>query len=246
MAQTVFRAFRSVARSRSVFSRALTMAAPSQSQKLFRPLQVGELGELQHRVVLAPLTRNRAEEPTLAPSSLHVEYYAQRATPGGLLITEATYISPESHGYRHAPGIFTDTQVEAWKKVTDAVHSVGGLITCQLWHIGRVAHPSYVKHPLVEATSDVWKPGVSASDVPFNRVPHLTYEGNIVEPVPPRPLDTEEIPRLVRDYVHAAKCAKRAGFDGVELHAAHGYLIDQFLNKDTNKRDDAYGGSIEK
>lgn len=215
--------------------------------KLFSPLKVGELGALAHRVVLAPLTRNRAEEPTLAPSSLHVEYYSQRATPGGLLISEATYISPETHCYQHAPGIFTDAQVEGWKKVTDAVHRAGGKITCQLWHVGRVSHPSFVKHPLVSALADVWgAPGVSASDVPMRKPPHTTYDGKFVKPMPPRPLETEEIPRLVRDYVHAAKCAKRAGFDGVELHAAHGYLIDQFLNKDVNKRTDQYGGSVEK
>ena len=221
------------------------MSHQEESSPLFQPLQLGLIGTLGHRIVLAPLTRKRAEEPTLAPSSLAAEYYAQRATPNGLLISEATYISPESLAYPHAPGIWSDAQVAGWKKVTKAVHAKGGKITCQLWHVGRVAHPSFGSHPTAAALSDVWQPGVSASDVPIKRGFHITYDGKIIEPVAPRPLGTEEIPRLIRDYVHAAKCAKRAGFDGVELYAAHGYLIDQFLNSGTNKRTDAYGGSIE-
>lgn len=216
--------------------------------KLFRPLRIGDIGTLSHRIVLAPLTRNRATEPSLAPSSLAVQYYRQRASRGGLLITEAANISPESLAYPSTPGIWTRQQVEGWKNVTSAVHEKGGYIVCQLWHTGRVAHPDFARHPCNE--SKKYQPCVSASAVPItNRhgkhAKTVTHEG--VKPHgTPRPLDSKvDIPRLCQDYKWAAQMAKDAGFDGVELHAAHGYLIDQFLNNGTNQRTDEYGGSVE-
>eukprot|EP00037_Helgoeca_nana_P001307 m.26190 g.26190 ORF g.26190 m.26190 type:complete len:222 (+) comp11688_c0_seq1:40-705(+) len=186
---------------------------------LFAPLQIGTIGRC-HRVVLAPLTRMRAEEPGLTPTRSHVEYYAQRASPGGLLISEASYISTETHGYPHAPGIFTDSQVDAWRKVTDAVHSKGGKITCQLWHIGRVAHESWKQHPLALAYSDVWQLGVSASAIAIPTGQAKSFSGARAEQTVPRALTTQEIPRLIADYVHSAKCAMLAGFDGVEVQCA--------------------------
>eukprot|EP00462_Mataza_sp_D1_P024387 CAMPEP_0175133358 /NCGR_PEP_ID=MMETSP0087-20121206/7597_1 /TAXON_ID=136419 /ORGANISM="Unknown Unknown, Strain D1" /LENGTH=409 /DNA_ID=CAMNT_0016415837 /DNA_START=32 /DNA_END=1261 /DNA_ORIENTATION=- len=208
---------------------------------MFTPIKVGELS-LKHRVVLAPLTRTRASEPELAPRDMAVEYYAQRATPGGLLITEATNISPEAVGYPHTPGIWTAAQTAAWKKVTDAVHAKGAYIVMQLWHVGRVSHPDFAQHPLA-ASSGLALPSVSASDIPIKGNTR-TYLQKKTPHVPARPLATEEIARLVGDYRHAAENAKRAGFDGVELHAAHGYLIDQFLNSGVNTRNDEYGGSM--
>lgn len=203
--------------------------------KLFTPLQLGRIGRLTHRVVLAPLTRNRTSEPSLAPSSLAVQYYRQRASPGGLLISEATNISPESLAYPGAPGIWNQEQVAGWKKVTDAVHEKGGYLVCQLWHTGRVAHPSYATHPAAMAYYAAKGthhqpriPSVSASAVPITnrhgkRGNTITYSG-LEKHAIPRALD--DIPRLIDDYRHAAQNAMDAGFDGVEIHAAHGYLID--------------------
>jgi N-ethylmaleimide reductase len=215
------------------------------ASKLFKPLQVGRIGTLQHRVVLAPLTRNRASEPDLAPSPLAVQYYQQRASPGGLLITEATNISPESLAYPSTPGIWSESQTQGWKQVTKAVHDKGGFVVCQLWHTGRVAHPSFANHPAAKELN--YTPCVSSSPTPIvnrhgKRGKTATYDG-IVEHAMPRALDKEEIPRLCQDYSRAAQNAKEAGFDGVELHAAHGYLIDQFLNDGVNHRTDEYGGS---
>jgi len=215
--------------------------------KLFRPLKVGGIGTLSHRVVLAPLTRNRASEPGLAPTFLSVQYYRQRASRGGLLITEATHISPESLAYPSTPGIWSAEQVEGWKRVTSAVRAKGGFLICQLWHTGRVAHPDYSDHP---CNGNKYPTCVSASDVPIvNRHGKpgntVTYRG-IKPHAVPRPLDSNhDIPRLCRDYKLAAQMAKDAGFAGVELHAAHGYLIDQFLNDGTNRRTDEYGGSVQ-
>jgi len=201
------------------------------TKALSESLQVGKFA-LQHRVVLAPLTRCRSDD-VLAPRPMNVEYYKQRASPGGLLISEATHISGESVGYAFTPGIWTEKQVEQWKKVTDAVHEEGGYIVCQLWHTGRVAHAKFADiHPIVKEGGLL--PPVSASATPMPGRDDI-----------PRALKLEEIPRLIENYKHACECAKKAGFDGVEVHAAHGYLIDQFLNDHVNKRTDKYGGSIE-
>lgn len=217
---------------------------------LFRPLRLGGVGVLRHRVVLAPLTRNRSREHDLVPSSLSVRYYRQRASPGGLLISEATHVSPESLAYPRTPGVWTDAQVEGWRRVTDAVHEVGGLVVCQLWHTGRVAHPRYAHHAAVNDDHDNARrrPCVSASAVPVadrrgRRGKTIDHEGAVREHGTPRALTTAEIARLRGDYVRAARNAERAGFDGVELHAAHGYLIDQFLNDNVNRRTDEYGGA---
>ena len=222
---------------------------------LFKPTSLGGSARLAlgHRVVLAPLTRNRADAETLVPQAMCVEYYKQRASPGGLLISEATNISPESLAYPATPGIWNAAQVEGWRKVTDAVHEEGGLIFCQLWHTGRVAHDSYRLHPLGDPAR---APSVSASStqiVKQSGKPGKTLgygDAGFVDYSVPRALRDDEISgRLLDDYRRAASNARAAGFDGVELHAAHGYLIDQFLNDGVNVRgaaESGYGGSIEK
>lgn len=219
------------------------------SSGLFAPLPLGGGGvKLKHRVAMAPLTRLRATEPGMAPRAMNVEYYAQRASDGGLLISEATNISTESVGYHHAPGIWSEEQVEGWRKVTDAVHAKGGYIFCQLWHIGRVSHPSWREHPLLKelAASGAPMPSVSASAVAAPGKTQNAYPSGPLGPnAVPRALELAEIPRLVADYRHAARNALRAGFDGVEVHGAHGYLLDQFLRTGTNLRKDAYGGTPE-
>ena len=226
----------------------------SHPHPLFQPLRTGAGGDgpldLAHRIALAPLTRNRASEPNLCAHDLHVEYYAQRASPGGLLITEATCISPEAVGYMSVPGIWTEAQTRSWRDVTNAVHARGGKIFMQLWHTGRVAQPSYGEHPMLRASGKAL-PSVSASDLGMTHpktgkpLQTLTYKGP-EECAAPRALSTEEVSgRLRHDYVHAARNAMRAGFDGVELHAAHGYLVDQFIQDGTNKRTDQYGGTVE-
>lgn len=220
------------------------------AQALFQPLLLSNNGiQLEHRVVLAPLTRNRATEPNLCPHDIHINYYSSRATQGGLLITEATNISPEAVGYFSVPGLWTQEQGDAWRRVTDAVHAKGGKIFCQLWHTGRISQPSFGQHPfLIHSGKPL--PSVSASNVtmthPTTNKPlsAMTYQGK-EECVAPRALSIEEMPRLIEDYRHAARMALVAGFDGVELHAAHGYLIDQFINSGTNLRKDKYGGTIE-
>ncbi|CAJ1363864.1 unnamed protein product [Effrenium voratum] len=216
---------------------------------LFQPLVLGGGAlRLKHRVVLAPLTRTRASEADMAPQSMCAEYYQQRASEGGLLISEATNISMESCGYHRAPGIWSEAQVSAWRCVTDKVHDKGGYIFCQLWHIGRVSHPSWSQHPLLAAAkaSGAPMPSVSASEVAMPGKTYNVYpEGSKGPNAAPRALETAELPRLVADYRHAARCAMRAGFDGVEVHAAHGYLLDQFLRTGTNHRTDRYGGSVE-
>ena len=203
---------------------------------LFSPLQVGEL-QLAHRVVLAPLTRMRSTQPGDVPNALNAAYYGQRASKGGLLITEATQISRQGKGYPAAPGIHSAGQVEGWKLVTEAVHAKGGLIFLQLWHVGRISHSSL--HPEtglpVSASAIAPADGKMAFTAEFKQVPFET----------PRALELDELPGIVADYKRAAENAKAAGFDGVEIHSANGYLLDQFLEDKTNHRTDAYGGSIE-
>lgn len=202
------------------------------TEKLFTPFTAGDL-DLKNRVVMAPLTRNRADDVTGEVSDLHVTYYTQRAG-AGLIVSEGTQISPEGKGYIQTPGIHTPGQVAAWRKVTDAVHAQGGKIVVQLWHVGAVSHSSI--QPDGQAP-------VSASALTMS-TKTFTHDG-FAAPSAARALELSEIPRVVQDYVHAAQCAKEAGFDGVELHAANGYLIEQFLKDGTNKRTDAYGGSVE-
>jgi N-ethylmaleimide reductase len=199
---------------------------------LFDPVVLGPY-TLANRIVMAPLTRSRADDEGV-PGELQALYYGQRAS-AGLIISEATNISPQGKGYIRTPGIWSKEQVEGWKLTTKAVHDKGGRIYLQLWHVGRVSHPDL-------------QPGgslpVAPSAVRAENQQAYTYEG--FKPlVTPRALETAEISGIVADYAHAAKCAKEAGFDGVEIHAANGYLLQQFLSDKTNKRTDQYGGSIE-
>ncbi len=201
---------------------------------LFDPLRLGDI-DLATRIVMAPLTRNRA--PGRLPNALMAQYYAQRADPAtgaGLLITEATQISPQGQGYADTPGIHSAAQVAAWRVVTNAVHARGGRIVCQLWHVGRVSH--------VRVQEGGRAPVSSTARVAASK----TYvDGAFQSCSPPRALGADEIPGIVADYAHAARCAMDAGFDGVEVHAANGYLIDQFMRDSINDRTDAWGGSIE-
>ena len=194
------------------------------------PIQFGEL-KLKNRVVMAPLTRSRATRDRV-PTPMMVEYYAQRAS-AGLIIAEATVISEEANGYEYTPGLFTDAQVEGWKPITQAVHDKGGLIVSQLWHVGRVSHPDLLNGETPVSASAVKQAG------------HVSLLRPKREFVEPRPLEIAEIHAITEQYKQAAIRAKQAGFDGVELHAANGYLIDQFLQSKTNLRDDIYGGSVE-
>ena len=198
---------------------------------LFQAVQAGDL-HLANRIAMAPLTRNRADADR-NPTALTVTYYTQRAS-AGLLITEASQISPEGQGYLDTPGIYADTQVAAWKKVTDSVHAAGGKIVIQLWHVGRISHSSLLPNGI---------PPVSST---ARRAEAKTFTAAGFEDVStPRALRTDELPRIVADYRHAARNAIRAGFDGVEIHGANNYLLEQFLRSSINDRSDAYGGSIE-
>lgn len=198
---------------------------------LFDPLKLGALS-LSNRIVMAPLTRNRAAEGGV-PQPINVIYYAQRAS-AGLIISEATPISAMAHGYPALPGIYTNEQVAGWKNVTDAVHAKGGKIVIQLWHVGRISHPSLLPNNVLPLAPSAIKPAGKA----------FTYQG-LVDYVEPRALEATELPSIVADYVHATQCALDAGFDGVEVHSANGYLLDQFLRDGSNKRTDNYGGSFE-
>ncbi|MGI2904567.1 alkene reductase [Tolypothrix sp. VBCCA 56010] len=198
---------------------------------LLSPYKLGEL-ELPNRIVMAPLTRQRAGKGNV-PHQLNAEYYVQRAT-AGLIIAEATQVSPQGQGYPNTPGIHSPEQVAGWRLVTDAVHQHKGRIYLQLWHVGRISHP--------DLQPDQALPVAPSAIAPKGQV--LTYEG--MKPfVTPRALETEEIPKIVEQYRQGAENALEAGFDGVEIHAANGYLIDQFLRDGTNQRTDKYGGSIE-
>lgn len=201
------------------------------TDKLFTPLTIGTM-TLPNRLVMAPLTRNRAAAGNV-PQALNVDYYVQRAS-AGLIISEGTQISPEGQGYLATPGIHSPAQVAGWREVTDAVHAKGGHIFAQLWHVGRVSHTSL--QPAGQAP-------VAPSAIRAKTQVYIST--GFADASEPRALDTEEIPRVVDDYRRAAENAKQAGFDGIELHGANGYLVDQFLRDGTNKRTDQYGGSIE-
>src|SRR6266404_750869 len=203
---------------------------------LFSTVQIGPY-QLGHRLVMAPLTRMRAEKPSLAPRPLNAEYYAQRATPGGLIIAEASPVMATGFGSPGVPGIYSEQQIAGWREVVDAVHAKGGVIFLQLWHVGRVSHSSFQPGGVLPVAP-------SAVAIP----PDLktgTADGKVVTYETPRPLETSEIPAVVDAYRQAAQNALQAGFDGVEIHGANGYLIEQFLQSHTNLRTDQYGGSIE-
>ncbi|MCY0967439.1 alkene reductase [Parathalassolituus penaei] len=196
---------------------------------LFDPIQMGEL-HLSNRVIMSPLTRCRAEGRI--PNALMAEYYAQRAS-AGLIISEATAVTPMGVGYPDTPGIWSDEQVEGWKLVTNAVHQAGGKIVCQLWHVGRISDPSYLDGELPVSASAIKPAG------------HVSLVRPMKEFETPRALETAEIPAIIEAYRVGAENARKAGFDGVELHGANGYLPEQFLHSSTNQRTDQYGGSLE-
>jgi N-ethylmaleimide reductase len=203
------------------------------SNQLFTPVRVGAFN-LAHRVVLAPLTRMRSEMPGNVPGPAMVKYYEQRATPGALLIAEATFVSRQGNGGYGSPGIENDDQAAGWREVVKAVHAKGATIVLQLWHVGRVSHTS------LQADG-----GVPVSPSGFDAGLFALLEGKPGPATPPRALETEEIAEIVEQYRAAAQRATAAGFDGIELHAANGYLIDQFLQDGSNKRTDRYRGSVE-
>ena len=203
----------------------------SSKTNLFTPLALGGM-TLPNRLVMAPLTRNRAGEGNV-PTDLNVLYYTQRAS-AGLIITEASQISPQAVGYPATPGIHSDEQVAGWRKITEAVHAEGGHIFIQLWHVGRISHPSMQPDNAQPVAPSAIRPEGEA----------VTYDG-MQSFETPRALTLEEIPGVIADYAAAAQRAKDAGFDGVEIHAANGYLLDEFLRDGANTRTDAYGGSVE-
>lgn len=196
---------------------------------LFQPVRLGPY-QLANRIIMAPLTRSRADENGV-PNPLMAEYYRQRAT-AGLIIAEGTNISPRARGYALTPGLYDEAQIAGWRQVTDSVHGRGGRIFPQLWHVGRVSHPSLQPDGALPVAPSAIRPEATS------------YTGTGFQPcVTPRALDTAEIPEIVEQYRRAARNALVAGFDGVEIHAANGYLIEQFLRDSTNRRTDAYGGS---
>lgn len=207
------------------------------SQTLFTPHHAGSLS-LPNRVVMAPMTRARAREPGDVPAAVMADYYAQRAS-AGLIVSEAILISPQGKGYSFTPGLYSGAQVRAWRGITEAVHAAGGRIVAQLWHVGRMSHPDFhggerpVAPSAISPEASIWK---------WNPA---TNAGEMVACPVPRALEHDEIADIVEDYRRAAANALAAGFDGVEIHGANGYLIDQFLRSTSNLRTDEYGGSRE-
>lgn len=203
--------------------------------KLFEPAQIGDIA-VRNRIVMAPLTRNRS--PGAIPNDLNVEYYRQRAT-AGLIITEATAITHQGQGYADVPGLYKKEALDGWKRVTDAVHAGGGKIVVQMWHVGRISHTTLQPNG--------GKPVSSTNKVATAKTYLVNADGtgSFAETSEPRALETSEIPGIIEDYRKAARAASDAGFDGVEIHGANGYLLDQFLRDGVNDRTDRYGGSIE-
>jgi N-ethylmaleimide reductase len=205
------------------------MSTPTE---LFEPFKLGPI-TLENRLVMAPLTRNRAVPPGMVPSPLAVDYYGQRAS-AGLLVTEASQVSQQGQGYQDTPGIYSKEQVAAWRKVTDRVHARGGHIFIQLWHVGRISHTALQ----AGGAAPVAPSAIRAKGKTF-------VNGTFADVSEPRALELSEIPGIIEDFRRGAANAKEAGFDGVEIHGANGYLLDQFAKDGANKRTDSYGGSIE-
>ncbi|MBA5801733.1 alkene reductase [Rhizobium changzhiense] len=203
--------------------------------KLFEPTKVGDIS-VKNRIVMAPLTRNRS--PGAIPNDLNVEYYRQRAT-AGLIITEATAITHQGQGYANVPGLYSKEALDGWKRVTDAVHAAGGKIVVQMWHVGRISHTTLQPND--------GKPVSSTNRVAKAKTYLVNADGtgSFADTSEPRALETAEIPGIIEDYRKAARAAIDAGFDGVEIHGANGYLLDQFIRDGINDRTDQYGGSIE-
>jgi N-ethylmaleimide reductase len=204
---------------------------------LFQPARVGRY-DLPHRIVMAPLTRSRSRQPGNVPTALNACYYAQRAS-AALIVSEATQVSMQGQGYAWTPGIHSREQVEGWRLVTDAVHRAGGLIFLQLWHVGRISHPSLQPDGMLPVAPSAIQPAGQAF------IENERGEGELAPFVTPRALQIEEMPYVVRQYARGARNALAAGADGVEIHAANGYLLDQFLESGTNRRTDEYGGPVE-
>lgn len=199
---------------------------------LFEPLKLGDLN-LRNRIIMAPLTRMRSKQPGSIPYSMNAEYYTQRAS-AGLIISEATQVSQQGQGYPATPGIYSPLQVAGWKLVTDAVHQKNGKIFLQLWHVGRISHSSYQPEGALPVAPSAIKPSGKTFTAAWKQVDYET----------PQVLEIHQIKAIVDDYRKASLNAKEAGFDGVEIHGANGYLLDQFLQDGSNKRQDQYGGSI--
>jgi len=204
---------------------------------LFQPVRFGPF-TLPHRMAMAPLTRSRARHPGNVPTALNACYYAQRAS-AAVIITEATQVSLQGQGYAWTPGIHSGEQVEGWRLVSDAVHKARGLVLMQLWHVGRISHPALQPDGMLPVAPSAVRPSGEAF------IENENGEGALVPFVTPRALQVEEMPFLVQQYVHGAKNALAAGMDGIEIHAANGYLLDQFINSGTNRRTDRYGGTVE-
>jgi len=204
----------------------------SSSPTLLSSFTLGDL-TLKNRVVMAPLTRGRAGEERM-PNAMMAEYYSQRAG-AGLIISEATVVSPQANGWLHSPAIYSDDRAQAWQQIVEAVNKKGTPMFLQLWHCGRASHSSFQENGQLPVSASAIKINDDYIHTPIGKQPYET----------PRPLETEEVPMVVEDYRRATERAKMAGFDGVEIHSANGYLIDQFLQSKSNHRDDRYGGSIE-
>ncbi|MEA2782693.1 MAG: N-ethylmaleimide reductase [Rhodospirillaceae bacterium] len=213
------------------------VAPQTRTELLFQPFRLGP-STLPHRIVMAPLTRSRARQPGNVPGPLNACYYAQRAS-AALIISEATQVSMQGQGYAWTPGIHSQEQIEGWRLVTKAVHDPGGLIFLQLWHVGRISHPALQPDRMLPVAPSAITPAGSAF------IENENGEGELVPFVRPRALQIEEMPYIVSQYARGAKNAQAAGFDGVEIHGANGYLLDQFLNSRTNHRTDGYGGPVQ-
>jgi N-ethylmaleimide reductase len=216
---------------------AVATEQPTPEDLLFQPYRLGPY-DLPHRIVMAPLTRSRARQPGNVPGPLNACYYAQRAS-AALIISEATQVSMQGQGYAWTPGIHSREQVEGWRLVTEAVHRAGGLIFNQLWHVGRISHPALQPDQMLPVAPSAIRPRGEAF------IENENGEGQLVPFVTPRALQIEEMPYLVRQYWRGARNALAAGFDGVEVHGANGYLLEQFIASSTNRRSDAYGGPVE-
>lgn len=214
-----------------------TNSQETTGERLFEPLKLGPY-TLPHRVAMAPLTRSRAHQPGNVPAALNACYYAQRAS-AAFIVSEATQVSMQGQGYAWTPGIHSREQIAGWHMVADAVHEAGGLIFLQLWHVGRISHPALQPDGMLPVAPSAIRPAGEAF------IENARGEGTLVPFVTPRALHIEEIPYIVRQYAAGARHARNAGLDGVEVHGANGYLLDQFICSGTNHRTDAYGGPVE-
>lgn len=214
----------------------LQASVASTAELLFEPIRLGRMN-LPHRVAMAPLTRSRARHPGNVPTPLNASYYVQRSS-AALIIAEATQVSMQGQGYAWTPGIHSREQIEGWRLITDSVHAAGGRIFLQLWHVGRISHPALQPDGMLPVAPSAIRPAGQAF------IENDRGEGELVPFVTPRALEIVEMPYIVAQFERGARNALAAGFDGVEIHAANGYLLDQFINSNTNARTDTYGGSI--